>query len=149
MVALFRQSPDIHNPEQAAADIFERLFRNEEREYLQEAAVEAGARAMCDRVNYVGDYDENIDKRRSGWLPQARACIAAFLAATPTPPTLSEDLRAALKPFADIADFYDSCEQHPNGCPDSETTGEMVDLKVGDFRRARAALALARAQVKA
>ncbi len=75
----------------------------------------------------------------------ASSLLGSIVAATPTPPTLSEDLREALKPFADIADFYDSCEQHPNGCPDSETTGEMVDLTVGDFRRVRAALA----QVKA
>jgi hypothetical protein len=44
-------------------------------------AVEAAARAMCDRVNGIGDYDANIDKRRAGWLSQARAGVKAYLAA--------------------------------------------------------------------
>lgn len=57
------------------------------------------------------------------------------------------DLRAklewaaeALEPFAEHADFYDDCEQHPGGCPDSIECGEIVDLTVGDFRLARTTL---------
>jgi len=48
---------------------------------MREAAIGAGARAMCDRVNGVGDYDENIDQRRAGWVSQARAGVAAYLTA--------------------------------------------------------------------
>lgn len=45
-------------------------------------AVESAARAMCDRVNGIGDYDENIDQRRAGWVSQAQAGVAAYLAVT-------------------------------------------------------------------
>jgi hypothetical protein len=51
-----------------------------------------------------------------------------------------EELEEALKPFAEAADAFNDCEQHPNGCPDSAQAGELVDLTVGDFRRARSAL---------
>lgn len=51
-----------------------------------------------------------------------------------------ERLRAAIAPFAALAEFYDSCEQHPDGCPDGFPVGEVVDLTVGDFRRAAQAL---------
>lgn len=44
-------------------------------------ALEAAARAMCDRVNGAGDYDENLVQRRPGWVPQAKAGIDAYLAA--------------------------------------------------------------------
>lgn len=50
-------------------------------------------------------------------------------------------LREVLEPFADLAAFYDDCEQHPGGCPDDATAGEVPDLTVGDFRAARKALA--------
>lgn len=50
------------------------------------------------------------------------------------------ELEAALRPFADHADFYTECEQHPNGCPDGALVGEVTDLTVGNFRRARATL---------
>jgi hypothetical protein len=53
--------------------------------------------------------------------------------------TQIEQLRAALEPFAKAADFYDDCEQHPCGCPDGVSAGELVDLTVGDFRTARQA----------
>jgi hypothetical protein len=55
---------------------------------VQAEAVEAAARAMCDRVNGTGDYDENVGQRRRGWMAQARAGIAAYLAhaAVPSPP---------------------------------------------------------------
>jgi hypothetical protein len=49
-------------------------------------------------------------------------------------------MREALRPFADHADFYTDCEQHPHGCPDSALVGEVTDLTVGNFRAARAAL---------
>jgi short subunit dehydrogenase-like uncharacterized protein len=50
-------------------------------------------------------------------------------------------LTGALGPFADYADtFNEACEQHPGGCPDAALVGEVVDLRVGDFRRARTAL---------
>jgi hypothetical protein len=49
-------------------------------------------------------------------------------------------MREALEPFAALAEFYDECEQHPNGCPDNANIGEAVDVTVGDLRRARAAL---------
>lgn len=51
-----------------------------------------------------------------------------------------ERLREALAPFAKLAEFYADCEQHPKGCPDDASVGEIVDLTVGDFRRAAAAL---------
>lgn len=63
--------------------------------------------------------------------------------ATPKPSPASEEverLREALRPFADYASFYDSCEQHPDGCPDDAQASEVIDITVGDFRRARAAL---------
>jgi hypothetical protein len=68
-------------------------------------------------------------------------------AATPTPPTLSEDLREALKPFADAAADYDYADGQPafEDCPDDSSLPEINDLTVGDLRAARAALA----QVKA
>jgi hypothetical protein len=50
------------------------------------------------------------------------------------------ELAEALKPFAALAELWTSCEQHPSGCPDSALVGEVVDLTVGDFRRARQAL---------
>lgn len=53
------------------------------------------------------------------------------------------ELIAALRPFADLAHFYADCEQHLNGCPDSALVGEVVDLTVGDFRRAAEAIAQA------
>lgn len=43
-----------------------------------EGEVERVARAMCDRVNGQGDFDENIEQRRSGWEAQARVAIAAM-----------------------------------------------------------------------
>lgn len=43
-------------------------------------AIEAAARAMCDRVNGEGDFDENITQRRSGWVAQAETAIKAYLA---------------------------------------------------------------------
>ena len=52
-----------------------------------------------------------------------------------------ERLAEALQPFADQADAYDSCEQHPDGCPDEALCGDVVDLTVGQFRAARSALA--------
>ncbi|WP_293875519.1 hypothetical protein [Sphingomonas sp. UBA978] len=48
-------------------------------------AIEAAARAMCDRVNGIGDYCENIEQRRAGWVAQARAGINAYLAAAAQP----------------------------------------------------------------
>lgn len=50
-----------------------------------------------------------------------------------------ERLREALEPFAEYADWVDSCEQHPDGCPDNALAGE-TSFTVGDLRRARAAL---------
>lgn len=47
---------------------------------MPDDAVERVARAMCDAVNGVGDFDANIDQRRSGWERQARIGIAAYLA---------------------------------------------------------------------
>lgn len=55
-------------------------------------------------------------------------------------PSQDDGLVEALRPFAEYADFYNDCEQHPNGCPDTALCGEVVDLTVGDFRRARKAL---------
>lgn len=49
-------------------------------------------------------------------------------------------LECALLPFAEAADNFDDCEQHPNGCPDEALAGELVDLTVGDFRAARSTL---------
>jgi len=59
----------------------------------REDALEAAARAMCDRVNGIGDYDENIGQRRTGWLAQAKAGIAAYLASLPpaTDPAMALD----------------------------------------------------------
>lgn len=55
---------------------------------------------------------------------------------------LVDEAREALRPFAEHADFYNDCEQHPGGCPDRSSLGEMTDdLVVGDLRRARATLA--------
>lgn len=59
-------------------------------------------------------------------------------------PCLIEDIRAmreALRPFAEQAELYDTCEQHTKGCPDDALAGESPDLTVGDFRAARRALA--------
>lgn len=49
-----------------------------------DAIIEAAARAMCDRVNGIGDYDENIQQRRPGWTAQAKAALdaAAIVRAT-------------------------------------------------------------------
>jgi hypothetical protein len=71
----------------------------------------------------------------------------AALAATPTPPTLSEDLREALKPFADAAADYDYHDGQPafDEYPDASSLPEINDLTIGNLRAARAALA----QVKA
>ena len=50
-------------------------------------------------------------------------------------------LTEAVEPFAGVADSYEDCEQHPGGCPDDAPAGETIGLTVGDFRRARTALA--------
>lgn len=34
------------------------------------------ARALCDRVNHTGDYDENKELRAPGWLPMADLALA-------------------------------------------------------------------------
>ena len=67
--------------------------------------------------------------------------IAAWNTRAATPCTECERLAEALQPFADQAETYDSCEQHPNGCPDDALCGDVVDLTVGHFRAARSALA--------
>jgi len=69
--------------------------------------------------------------------------------ATPTPPTLSEDLREALKPFANAAADYDYADGQPafDDYPDASSLPEINDLTVGNLRAARAARA--RTQVKA
>lgn len=59
-------------------------------------AIEAAARAMCDRVNGQGDYDENVGQRRAGWVAQAQTGIAEYLA-TATPPA-SDAAVPATKP---------------------------------------------------
>lgn len=51
-----------------------------------------------------------------------------------------EKLREALRPFSELADLYENCEQHPQGCPETALCGELPDLTVGHFRRARQAL---------
>jgi hypothetical protein len=71
--------------------------------------------------------------------------LRAVHAALSTLPALIQRIEAleeALRPFAEAADAFNDCEQHPNGCPDSAQAGELVDLTVGDFHRARSALTL-------
>lgn len=50
-------------------------------------------------------------------------------------------MRDALKPFGEWADWFDSCDQHHEGCPDEADVGEAVDITVGQLRQARTALA--------
>lgn len=65
---------------------------------------------------------------------------------------LMEVMANALQPFADHAEFYDECDDHPDGCPDNLTAGGWTNpVTVGDYRRAAEAIAAwnARADAKA
>jgi hypothetical protein len=51
-----------------------------------------------------------------------------------------DEMVEALRPFAEWADWFDSCEQHPAGCPDEAAADEAVEITVGQLRAARTAL---------
>lgn len=69
--------------------------------------IEAAARAMCDRVNGIGDYDENIGQRRPGWTAQAKAALDAAALARPRA-AVGEQSREAIEAecAALIATYY-------------------------------------------
>ncbi|KQM36051.1 MazG-like family protein [Sphingomonas sp. Leaf10] len=85
-------------------------------------AIEAAARAMCDRVNGIGDYDENIEQRRPGWTAQAKAALdAAALARRPAmvepwndPVQSKEDFLAAILARSPNGETV-SVKYHPDG----------------------------------
>ncbi len=73
-------------------------------------------------------------------LQHAEYCVETISAQRDAALAEIEALREALGPFAANAEMYDSCDQHSKGCPNNALAGELVDLTVGDFRRARAVL---------
>ena len=86
---------------------------------------------------WAADWPHNITPP-SG--PAQKLCCEAVRALPHLLSRISE-LESALRPFAEAVNFYDDCEEHPDGCPDDAQAGELVDLTVGDFRQARQALA--------
>lgn len=90
---------------------------------LPEKAVEAAARAMCDRVNGVGDFDENIEQRRSGWVAQAQAGFDAILS------VIMEPDEAMIEAGAVIA-----LDEMDEPCPDlaAETYQAMIRKLMGN-----------------
>lgn len=50
------------------------------------------------------------------------------------------ELMEALAPFAEWAGWFDSCDQHPHGCPDQADAGESFEITVGQVRAARSTL---------
>jgi hypothetical protein len=52
---------------------------------MEQEAITAMARAMCDRVNGQGDFDDNIAQRRKGWEAQAECALTALRAVDAAP----------------------------------------------------------------
>lgn len=95
-------------------------------------AIEAAARAMCDRVNGVGDYDANIEQRRSGWMAQAEAGFAAILAALHPPAPSREEIARAVT--QERTRFRDAAKRLVN------VTQSTLECNADDVRTAEAIL---------
>lgn len=96
-------------------------------------------------VNAADDADQVESGGPDGYATDGQVSSSTFptpaLAATPTPPTLSEDLREALEPFAMEADRQERTTTFSSG----DSVILRTKITIGQLRRARAALA----QVKA
>lgn len=109
-------------------------------------AIEAAARAMCDRVNGIGDYDENIKQRRTGWMAQAEAGLNAAILAL-HPPVMGEveaenaRLREALKPFAKAGSIAGERNPYGDFYAYRPAAGDEYAITGDHLRAAHAALA--------
>jgi len=79
---------------------------------------------------------DEIDRTNAELIVTLRNSAQALLAQAERVAVLEE----ALRPFAEYAEFFDECDQHPSGCPDEASAGEIIGPTVGDFRRACATL---------
>lgn len=81
-----------------------------------------------------------------GWAVEAKTCVGAADEITRLRAENAELQRKldeavkALEPFAEWAEWFTECEQHPAGCPDGVLAGEAAEITVGDLRMAKSTL---------